>query len=94
VQWPINKIYGNFNGNNKSGFNAIPNYFVNHYCDFTGYESDLKSIGFNCIEGAYTARFGMCSNEYFVLGEGYNSFTWGFNCNLYDNVGFMIRCVR
>ena len=97
-QWYVNRVYGNFNGNNKSGFNAYPNYLLTGYFDYTGYE-DLDYISKNSyFEGSYNeARFGItCSDEYFQLGSGYTSFPWGFGKITLnnDNVGLMIRCVK
>ena len=96
-QWEINRVYGNFNGNNKSGFNAYPNYLLTGYFDYTGYE-DLDYISRNgYFEGFNEAHFGItCSDEYFQLGNGYTSFPWGFDKITLnnDNVGLMIRCVK
>jgi len=97
-QWYVNRVYGNFNGNNKSGFNAYPNYLLTGYFDYTGYE-DLDYISRNgYFEGSHNeAHFGIaCSDEYFQLGSGYTSFPWGFGKISLDNynVGLMIRCVK
>lgn len=96
-QWYVNRVYGNFNGNNKSGFNAYPNFILTGYFDYTGYE-DLDYISKNgYFEGANEARFGIaCSDEYFQLGNGYTAFPWGFGKITLDtyNAGLMIRCVK